>query len=200
MNNLFTLFSNQQILELYSPRHCLKSSPIHIASVRWFWIGSAAKIRDSLRDASTEILPKIKGHEYWPKLSCPFYFIMRVAMNIHHRVTVVSIFYFMLYLSWSFQEYYLLCLLLRDHVLVISAWYMLWNKFPALEFSANDAKFSCTNWVQLVFVIFDYWNSCFTISQPLHFGREKTNRLGALNIDISELRRGADQEMKNYGN
>ena len=36
------------------------------------------KNKGHLRDASTGILAKFKGHEYWSKSTCPFYFIMRV--------------------------------------------------------------------------------------------------------------------------
>ena len=44
------------------------------------------KNKGHLRDASTGILAKFKGHEYWSKSTCPFYFIMRVYQQIQHKV------------------------------------------------------------------------------------------------------------------
>ena len=37
------------------------------------------KKRDTLRDVSTGILAKFKGHEYWSKSTCPFYIRMNVV-------------------------------------------------------------------------------------------------------------------------
>ena len=36
------------------------------------------KNKGHLRDTSTGISAKFKGHEYWSKSTCPFYFIIRV--------------------------------------------------------------------------------------------------------------------------